>query len=116
MSAAPKRGDIYLRFDGIDDYVEIPSSDDFSVSKTGELTVSAWLKPDVLDFPNSEGTGYVHWMGKGDAGQQEWVLRMYSLDNTETPPRPNRISFYVFNPQGGLGVGSHFQDPVTKNH
>ena len=52
---------------------------------------------------------YVHWLGKGDAGRQEWVFRMYSLDNTVG--RANRISFYVFNADGGLGVGSHYQDP-----
>jgi len=28
------------------------------------------------------------------------------------PPRPNRISFYVFNPEGGEGVGSYFQDTL----
>ena len=115
MSAAPNRGDIYLRFNGIDNYVEIPSSDDFSISTSGELTVSAWLRPDVLNFPNWESTGYVHWMGKGETSQQEWVFRMYNRDNTtETPERPNRISFYVFNPEGGLGVGSFFQDPIKK--
>ena len=74
MSAAPKRGDFYLRFNGINEYVEIPSSDVFSVSTSGELTVSAWLRPDVLNFARSEGSGYVHWMGKGEANRQEWGL------------------------------------------
>src|SRR5215831_12161498 len=115
MSAAPKRGDFYLRFNGINDYVEIPSSDVLSVSTSGELTVSAWLRPDVLNFARSEGSGYVHWMGKGEANRQEWVFRMYNRDGTtETPPRPNRISFYVFNPEGGLGVGSYFQDTLQE--
>jgi len=117
MSAAPNRGDIYLRFNGIDNYVEIPSSDDFSVSTSGELTVSAWLRPDVLNFSSWESTGYVHWMGKGETGQHEWVFCMYNgAETTETPERPNRISFYVFNPEGGLGVGSFFQDPIKKGH
>jgi hypothetical protein len=115
MSAAPNRGDIYLRFNGIDNYVEIPSSDDLSVSASGELTVSAWLRPDVLNFPNWQSTGYVHWMGKGESSQQEWVFRIYNRDNTtETPERPNRVSFYVFNPDGVLGVGSFFQDAIKK--
>jgi hypothetical protein len=114
MSAAPQPGDVYLHFNGIDNYVEIPSSDAFSISTSGELSVSAWLRPDVLNFPASEGSGYVHWMGKGETGQAEWTLRIYSHSNTETPPRPNRISFYVFNPEGGLGVGSYFQDPIVK--
>ena len=35
-------------------------------------------------------------------------------DPLDTPPRPNRISFYLFNPKGGLGVGSFVQVPVHK--
>ncbi len=38
---------------------------------------------------------------------------MYSLTNSEDPVRPNRVSAYAFNPQGGEGSGSYFQDPVT---
>jgi len=101
----------YLHFDGASQYVEVPSAPEFSVSDAG-LTVSAWIMADTLTFPNTEGSGYVHWMGKGEAGKQEWVLRMYNESNTEKPPRPNRISFYVFNSDGGLGVGSYFQKPV----
>ncbi len=99
-------------FDGAGAYVEIPSSADFSVATTGALTVAAWLRPDTLTFPSSEGSGYVYWLGKGESGAHEWALRMYDEQNSETPPRPNRISFYVFNPAGGKGVGSYFQDPV----
>jgi hypothetical protein len=114
MGVGPQRGEVYLRFNGIDNYIEIPSSADFCISTSGELSVSAWMRPDVLNFPAFEGSGYVHWMGKGDTGQQEWAFRIYNRKNDETPPRPNRISFYVFNPQGGLGVGSYFQDPIVK--
>ncbi len=104
-----------LHFDGIQSYIEIPDSPDFSLTTTGALTVSAWIRPATLTFPSTEGKGvdlskaYVHWLGKGEAGQQEWVFLMYSLDNTDG--RANRISFYVFNPDGGLGVGSYYQDP-----
>jgi hypothetical protein len=101
-------GNSYLRFDGIQSYIEIPDSPDFSLSTAGGLTVSAWIRPEVLTFPTTE-KGYVHWMGKGGAGQQEWVFRIYSQDNDAG--RDNRISFYVFNPDGGEGVGSHYQDP-----
>ncbi len=116
-SADPQPGDVYLHFNGVDSYVEIPSIDDYSVATTGELTVSAWMRPDVLNFPNFEGNGYVHWIGKGEGsgatGQQEWAFRMYNRDDTlEDPPRPNRISFYLFNAEGGLGVGSFVQDAV----
>jgi hypothetical protein len=102
-----------LQFNGTaSDYIEIPDSADFSVATTGSLTASAWMRPDVLTFPNFEGSGYVHWMGKGEAGQQEWTFRMYNETTTDVPPRPNRISFYVFNLAGGKGVGSYFQEPV----
>ncbi len=103
--------DVYLHFNGVNQYVEIPSSPELSVSRTG-ITVSAWMRPDTLTFPTPEGSGYVHWMGKGERGAEEWVFRMYNATNTEKPPRPNRISFYVFNLDGGLGVGSYFQDRI----
>src|SRR5262249_11356545 len=112
QNAAPQPGDVYLSFNGIDAYVEVPGLEAYSAAGPEGLTVSAWMRPDVLNFPNAEGTGYVHWLGKGEGagpgGVQEWTFRMYNRDGTqESPPRPNRISFYVFNPEGGLGVGSY---------
>jgi hypothetical protein len=101
-----------LLFDGEDDYIEISDDADFSVATTGQLSVSAWIRADVLTFPVFQSTGYVHWIGKGEAGQHEWVFRMYNEHTTDIPPRPNRISFYVFNPAGGEGIGSYFQEPV----
>jgi hypothetical protein len=40
-----------LVFDGEDDYIEIPDHADFSLATTGQLSVSAWIRPDVLTFP-----------------------------------------------------------------
>jgi hypothetical protein len=112
------KGSLYLSFDGVHSYVEIPDSPDFSVATTGQLTVSAWIQPETIQlgaliFPTTEGGDerYVHWMGKGEAHQQEWTFRIYSADNTVG--RANRISFYVFNPVGGIGIGSHYQDPTN---
>jgi hypothetical protein len=111
-SMTPNTG---MWFNGVNSFVQAPDSDDFSVTTTGAITISAWLRPDTLTFPKNQGSGYVNWLGKGQgtgaSGQQEWCFRMYSRGNTEG--RQNRISFYVFNPQGGLGIGSHFQDAVT---
>jgi hypothetical protein len=101
----------HLRFNVTQTYIEIPSHPDFSVTTTGKLTISAWIAPATLTFPDTEGTGYVHWLGKGAQGQQEWTFRIYSQGNTEH--RENRISFYVFNPDGGIGIGSNFQDPIA---
>lgn len=100
----------FLEFNGLDNWVEVPDLADYSVATTGRLTVAAWMRPDALVFPQTEGTRYVYWLGKGERGAQEWVFRMYSQDNTEG--RHNRISFYVFNPGGGYGVGSYDERSV----
>jgi Concanavalin A-like lectin/glucanases superfamily len=105
-------GDLATVFDGYGDYVEVPSSRPLSITDTGCLTVTAWIRPDVLQFPRNQGSGYVYILGKGTAGKQEYALRMYSYSNDETPPRPNRISAYVFNLPGGEGSGAYFQDKV----
>jgi hypothetical protein len=112
-SAVLPNGDACARFDGSVQYLEVPDADDLSMTTTRRLTLEAWMRPDALEFPAKEGTGYVHLMGKGESGQQEYVLRMYALTNTEAPPRPSRISGYAFNLSGGLGSGSYFQDPVA---
>jgi Concanavalin A-like lectin/glucanases superfamily len=106
-------GDRAVTFDGHGQYVEVPSAAALSITDTGCLTVQAWVRPDVLEFPVTEGTGYAYILGKGEVAKQEYALRMYSLTNSEVPPRPNRISAYVFNRQGGLGSGAYFQDKVT---
>jgi hypothetical protein len=103
-------GSAYV-FDGINDYLEIADNSLLSIPTTGALSISVWLRPDVLVFPDQESTGYVHWMGKGTPGQQEYTFRMYGLGNTEG--RDNRTSFYVFNLAGGESAGSYVQEPVT---
>lgn len=100
-------------FDGATQYIEVADDDALSVTATGVLTIEAWMRPDVLQFPNEEGSGYVYWLGKNTSGNSEYSARMYSATNTETPPRPNRISGYAFNLTGGLGAGSFFQDTVS---
>jgi hypothetical protein len=104
-------GDRATVFNGSNQYLEFPSSPRYSVPQNGALTIETWIRPDVLDFPAAEGDGYVHFAGKGEPGQHEWVLRMYSQHNAAN--RPSRISGYAFNAEGGLGSGSYFQDPVV---
>ena len=69
QTSAPQSGDIYLSFNGQDSYVEIPGTDDLSPATTGELTIAVWMRPDTLNFPQPEGTGYIHWLGKGRRGR-----------------------------------------------
>lgn len=96
-------------------YVEIPDNDDFSVTTTGELSISFWIKPNVLDnlitTASTDGE-YIDYFGKGRYGpnEYEWTFRFYNLTGSG---RPNRMSFYVFNESAGIGVGSFFQDTIT---
>lgn len=104
-------GDKATVFNGYTQYVEVMSAPVLSVRPGGALTLEAWIRPDVLNFPSQESDGYVHWAGKGETNQHEYVMRMYSKNNSAN--RPNRISGYVFNLDGGLGSGSYFQDVMT---
>ena len=64
-------GDNATQFDGATQYLEVASNDSLSVATTGVLTLEAWIRPDTLQFTNSEGTGYVYWLGKNTPGQSE---------------------------------------------
>ena len=93
-------------FDGINDYIEIPDSDDFSINTTGNLTISIWISPRVINYTDSGG--YIRWMGKGSLGQAEWQFRLYDTGKTTLARENTRsqwISFYVHNPEGGEGAG-----------
>ena len=102
-------------------FVEIPHSPDFSIQTSGQgLTVEVWIRPDQLTFPTENGTHYIHWLGKGeykrtpkDADKMEWGFRFYSKGD---PERPNRISAYAWNPQGGLGAGAYYQGDLVKQN
>ena len=60
--------DPVLIFDGIDDSIEILDSPAFSVTTTGQVTVSAWIRPDILTFSSAQSTGAIDWLGKGEPG------------------------------------------------
>jgi Concanavalin A-like lectin/glucanases superfamily len=98
-----------IRFDGSKSYVEIPADRAFSQPTSGKgLTVEVWFRPDALVFDGETDDPYVFWLGKGTPGQFEWAFRFYSKNST----RPNRISAYIFNKEGGLGAGAYFQDEI----
>jgi hypothetical protein len=103
-------GDLARWFAGMD-RLFIADRPGLSVTDDG-FTASAWMMPKQIipgHFANHEGTGYVHWMGKGNAAQgHEWAFRMYNEANSEN--RPNRISGYVFGPGPGKGSGAYFED------
>lgn len=109
---AGKIGDAQ-RFDGSNDYIQIPDHDDFSVSTTGQLTISFWLSPGASNMPTSGGD-YIHFLGKGDyPGQIEWAFRIYDLSYRD---RPQSITIYHWNPAGGQGSGSRWDhSPIAVN-
>ncbi len=103
-----------LGFNGTDAFVEVADSTAFSQpSSRRGLTVEAWLRPDLLEFSGQTSENYVHWLGKGQAGEFEWGFRFYSRNSS----RPNRISAYIWNATSAPGVrnegaGAYFQDPL----
>lgn len=69
----PLRGGV-MRFDGFDSYLEVPDSESLSI--TGDLSISAWIKVD--DFGGFRGV-----VGKtgGDIGNQPAPYDLYLLAN-----------------------------------
>lgn len=98
----------------VGDYVEIPDHSDFSLNTSKGLTISVWIRPDTLDFPNVQISGdgnFVNFLDKTDYNLGcEWQLIMYNKSNSS---RPNRISCYLYSPSCGLGAGSYFEYGVT---
>ncbi len=105
-------GDKTADFNGSSEYVTVRSAAALSVPTSGAITIEAWIRPDTLQFPHTEAGNYVYFLGKGNsANGYEYANRMYSLKNPVG--RPNRISVYAWDPAGGLGSGSYFEDAVT---
>lgn len=89
--------------------VKLPDHNDFSVATKGGLTILAFVA--INDWRGKGASEYVHWMGKGKPGAHEWTFRHYIKGGSgEASSRVGRTSFYHFNPSGGLGAGSYYQD------
>ncbi len=107
---ASNRHGIYgraTRFNGENSYIEIPDQDYLSIPTTGALTMSVWMKVEVLDFPYLDAE-YVYWMGKGVPGQQEYAFRIYNRDAVNS----SRIVTDIFDVGGVLEAGSYIQEPI----
>ena len=106
----------WARFDGASS-IELPDRNEFSAAGTAKKELSILAFQTVDDWTKrSANNEYVHWMGKGRSGAHEWVFRYYIDGGVgEAPARKRRTSFYNFNPSGGLGTGSFFQDSGDGN-
>jgi len=110
-----------FEFDG-DDEIIILDDDSLSPNTTKEFSVSFWIKPSTFTFT---GTSYdlgckcaIHPLSKYDTsngGQREWYFRLYNETAVDGVSRSKRLSFYIFNLEGGAGVGSYFQDNLKDN-
>jgi hypothetical protein len=104
-------GDTAADFDGRTEYLQVRDAPALSTATTGMLTLEAWMRPDALEFPvEGNDMRYMHWMGKGESNNHEYVARFYS--KTDNTGRRNRISGYQYNIDGGKGAGSYFQDDI----
>jgi hypothetical protein len=114
MGAINSERDAAIGLNGTDAFVEVPDNEAFSQPTSDRgLTVEAWFRPDTLTFPGQTVDHYVHWLGKGQAGQFEWGLRFYSRESS----RPNRVSAYIWNRaaesgRSNEGAGAYFQDAL----
>ena len=110
-AATMPNGDTAADFNGSNQYFTVPSNASFSIPTTHNLTWEGWIRPDVLQFPNESSDDYVSFMGKCDAPGSsptcEWEGRMYSESTPQG--RCDRISGYVFNPNGGEGSAADWQ-------
>jgi hypothetical protein len=91
-------------FDGSNDYIVIPDHNDFSMLTTGDLTISFWFSTDVLDNPTADYSGgeYAqHIVQKGQSGNYEWTFVFHN----RTGSYSQRMSFYIWNPDGGQEIG-----------
>jgi hypothetical protein len=98
-------------FDGAS-YIEFPDKPYFSPVGVGTKQFTVVVFQTVDDWTRvSHNNEYIHWMGKGRAGGHEWTFRIYKDGGGgEAASRRRRTSFYSYNPSGGLGTGSYFQD------
>lgn len=98
------------------DYIEIPDPAHSAVfsqpTSHNGLSVEVWMRPDTLTFSGQTSEKYIHWLGKCAPASNacEWGFRFYSRDS---PSRPNRISAYIWNPDGGEGAGAYFEDDLV---
>jgi hypothetical protein len=89
--------------------INLGDHNDFSVATKGGLSIVVFLTID--NWKGAGATEYVHWTGKGKSGAHEYTFRHYVQGGSgEASTRQGRCSFYHFNPDGGLGAGSYYQD------
>ena len=107
-SAMHEATEVGYVFDGSSAHVEIPHHAVFSQPNSGAgMSVEVWLCSLRNDFSGEGPHDCLHWLGKGDPGQQEWTFRHYSPRSRH----PGRISACVFDAKTGKYAEAFIDEP-----
>lgn len=96
-------------FNGSDAYVNVPDNAAYSIETTKSLSMAFWMRPDILTFPNEEGSGgqlFSVIMAKQALNQNEWQFSMDGADSTQ----PGKIAFSIFPLSGTSGSSTKMTD------
>jgi len=85
-----------LILDGVDDFVEIPTSDELGLREGNELTISAWINKDYSLADGYQGVVKRGFDNSGNRGWQEYALLTSNND----------IRFYFGNGLNHDGIGA----------
>lgn len=102
-----------MAFTSDNEMIIVDDSDQLSINESSGFTVMLWIRFDNTTFVgDGSSRDYINFIAKGSEGEYEWGLRQYNRSNEGN--RGNRISFYAFNRDGGLGAGSYVQDRIKE--
>src|SRR3989338_6930553 len=98
-SGGPKN-DGAIEFDGINDRIRIKDSNYLSPSNKNSFSIAFWIRFDNINF-----------LGKGIPKNHEYVFRQF---NGSSKSGNDRVSFSMYNSNGGAGASAYVQDPINK--
>ncbi len=90
-----------ISLDGVNDYISIPDTPDFSQPTTGYLTVEHLMSPGVDNVNDSHADSW-DYMGKGQIYQSQYE---YDFCLRSDQPYADEEAFYNYNLAGGVGSG-----------
>ncbi len=110
-SGGPKN-DGAIEFDGINDRIRIKDSNYLSPSNKNSFSIAFWIRFDKTNFVG-EGSqrDYINFLGKGIPKNHEYVFRQF---NGSSKSGNDRVSFSMYNSNGGAGASVYVQDPINK--
>src|SRR3989344_1417002 len=110
--AGGRDADGAFEFDGSNDKISVRDNNALSPSTRNALTISTWVRFDKTEFVG-EGSqkDYINFLGKGQSGSHEYTFRYY---NSSSRNNANKISFSLYNLDGGYGTTVSVQEPINR--